>query len=410
IDDDGDLDLYVCVFDGSNRLYINRGNGTFEERAAYFGLNFSGASVSMSFSDYDLDGDLDAFLLTNNLNKPENINVRFTYRDGRMRPPIGLEEQVDVIRKPDGTYLPIEAGQYDHLYRNNGDGTFSDVSEEAGIEGNYFGLSATWWDYDRDGDPDLYVANDFYGPDQLFSNNGDGTFTDVIQQMAPHTPWYSMGSDSADIDNNGGPDLRGSDMAGPTHYSQKVSMGDMGPEGNGWFLDFPDPHQYMRNALYLNYGVERFAEAAQMLGVSRTDWTWSVRFADIDLDGWSDLFITNGMTRDWFNSDMMDEAKAIEEALGDPLQVFIEAPMLQQRNLAYRNTGNLEFENVGRQWGLDHLGVSFGAALGDLDNDGDLDIVINNFDSPAALFENGAADAKPDSALELLLEGRDSNR
>ena len=176
-------------------------------------------------------------------------------------------EFLDVIQPLDGQPRVVKAAQFDHLYRNNGDGTFTDVSQSAGLSGNYWGLAATWFDYDGDGWPDIYVSNDFYSPDQLLHNNGDGTFTDVAPTALPHTPWYSMGNDVADINNDGRLDFMGSDMSGSNHYKQKSSMGDM--SATGWFLTHPTPRQYMRNALYLNTGTDRFMEIAWLAGVAK---------------------------------------------------------------------------------------------------------------------------------------------
>jgi hypothetical protein len=405
IDGDGDLDIYLCGFDTANRLYINQGDGSFKERAREFGLDFKGASIMMAFSDYDLDGDLDAYLLTNNNSPAVNVKVKFTKRDGKYRPPKEYEEKIDFITKPDGTRKIIEAAQFDHLYRNNGDGTFTDVSKQSGIGGNYFGLSATWWDFDDDGWPDLYVANDFYGPDQLYRNNGDGTFVDVTRDQLPHTPWFSMGSDAGDINNDGLLDYLASDMSATSHYRQKIAMGNMGVDGDGWFLTFPEPRQYMRNALYLNTGETRFMEIAYLAGMANSNWTWTVKLSDLDNDGWLDVFIANGMTRDWFNSDLrylasqQTNAKAV-------FNVFKNSEVLREPNMAFRNNGDLTFENVGERWGLDHLGVSFGAAVGDLDNDGDLDIVVNNFEDKASLFRNNSSEH---NYLKLRLVGRSKN-
>jgi hypothetical protein len=397
VDNDGDLDLYVCGFDCPNRLYINQGDGTFIERGKAAGVDFVGSSVMMSFADYDLDGDLDGYLLTN-----------------RMPPKEGSDpaDFSGVIVDRKGKSHSIKTGQPDHLYRNNGDGTFTDVSAQAGIRGADYTLSATWWDYDEDGLPDLYVANDFFGQDYLYRNNGDGTFTDVILQAIPHTPWFSMGSDAADVNNDGRVDLLATDMSGANHYKQKIGMGDM--DQNGWFLEYPEPRQYMRNTLYVNTGAGRFMEAAYLAGLADTDWTWTVLFNDLDNDGRVDLFVTNGMTRDWFNSDLRTQAISAGPAAGNiqrrsnaSLDFWMTTSTKKDRNLAYRNLGDLRFQNVGAQWGLDHLGVSFGAAMADLDGDGDLDLVVNNFEDPAHVYRN---DSPEGHRVVIRLRGEASNR
>ena len=249
VDNDGDLDLMVCHDETANQLYINDGKGRFTEEAAQRGLDFVGNSVMMAFADYDGDGDLDGYLVTNRRDdKDVDIPEPTKDENGRWVVPEESLEFIDVIVSKDGKERVVRAAQYDHLFRNNSDGTFTNVSDEAGLTGNYWGLSAVWWDYNRDGHIDIYVSNDFYSPDQLYRNNGDGTFTDVAPEALPHTPWYSMGADAADINNDGWLDFMGSDMSGTNHYKQKASMGDMNT--TAWFLVHPTPRQYMRNAMY----------------------------------------------------------------------------------------------------------------------------------------------------------------
>ena len=407
IDNDGDLDLYACVHAGPNRLYLNRGNGTFQESAKHFGLDFVGASVMMSFADYDLDGDLDGYLLTNHLNAPPGFKMGRAGRtsDDRWLMPKHAVEFRKILTDPDGEPSVVRAGQFDHLFRNDG-GKFVDVSTKAGIRGVDHGLSATWWDYDNDGDPDLYVANDFTDPDCLYRNNGDGTFTNVIAKALPHTPWFSMGSDAGDINNDGLLDFIASDMSGSNHFKQKVNMGEMSE--NLWFLDFPSPRQYMRNAVYLNTGADRFMEVAYLVGLAETDWTWSTNFGDFDEDGWIDLYITNGMTRDWQNADLKNHVVALGGKNSPEGKAFwMSQQPKSDPNMAFRNMGNLRFEEIGKDWGLDHLGVTYGAATADLDNDGDLDLVSVNFQEPVSLYRN---DSHDQHRVVVRLRGKLSNR
>jgi hypothetical protein len=401
LDGDGDLDLVVCGYEVPNRLYWNQGDGTYLEGAAAAGLAFSGASITFAVADHDLDGDLDGYLLTNSFAERDAPAEGLPVVDGRVVVPEARREQADLLTRPDGSTVLITAGQYDHLYRNEGDRTFADVSAAAGIEGNHFGLSATWWDPDVDGWPDLYVANDFFGPDKLYDNQGDGTFVDVAPSALPHTPWFSMGSDAADVDGDGLIDLFGSDMAGTTHARRMVTMTDL-PEAR-WFLDAAVPRQYVRNALYLNTGTERFAEVAMLAGVARSDWTWSTVFGDLDADGRQDLFISNGMTRDYFHYDLRTGASQHGSIMDD---FWIDQEPLAEANIAFRNAGGLRFDSVGPEWGLDHVAVSFGAALADLDRDGDLDVVCNDFEGPVALFENRSAEGH---VLSLELAGAGGN-
>lgn len=201
IDNDDDLDLYVCGYMATNRLFINHGDGTFSEQAAAYRLDFFGASIMMAFEDYDLDGDLDGYLVT--YSKPpdpyaDRVKMNITFEGDRAVVDEVYRETVGVLVR-DGKYTIVSAGQFDRLYRNEGNGTFKDVSREAGIEGADQGLSATWWDADGDGYPDLYVGNDFYSPDRLYWNNRNGTFTEISAASLPHTPWYSMGADASTL-------------------------------------------------------------------------------------------------------------------------------------------------------------------------------------------------------------------
>ena len=407
IDNDGDLDLYACAHAAPNRLYMNQGDGTFREAAGEYGLNFNGASVMMAFADYDLDGDLDGYLLTNHLNAPPGFKMgrAGVTAEGELIMPKHAVEYRKVIMDPSGRPSLVYAGQYDYLFRNDG-GKFTDVTEEAGITGVDHGLSATWWDYDGDLDPDLYVANDFTDEDRLYRNNGDGTFTNVIAEALPHTPWFSMGSDAADINNDGRLDFIASDMSGSNHFRRKVGMGDMGRDL--WFLERPVPRQYMRNAVYVNTGTERFLEAAYLTGLADTDWTWSTNFGDFDEDGRIDLFVTNGMTRDWQNADLKAHVNSIggkKSAAGR--RFWINQGPKKDANMAFRNLGDLQFESVGALWGLDHPGVSYGAGAGDLDRDGDLDLVAVHFGEQAGIYKNELAGSR---RLLIRLHGKTSHR
>ena len=370
VNNDGRLDLYVCRFNAPNWLFINQGNGTFTEEAAARGLAVVDASVMGSFCDYDRDGWLDVYIQTNLLSSEQS---------------------------PDG--------QRDYLFHNNGDGTFTNVTDPAGISGLTQGHSATWWDYDGDGWPDLYVANDFAVPDQLYHNNRNGTFTNVIDRVAPHMPFSSMGADIGDINNDGLMDFYVADMAATTPVKDLRSMADHRGKSRDYAEDGSAP-QYLHNALYLNNGSPVFTEVAFLAGLSATDWTWSVRLEDLDNDGRLDLQCTNGMHRESHNADLILRAMTAENAV-ERIRTMKNSPVFNEANLAYRNLGNLRFQEVGAAWGLDEVGVSFSAAYGDLDGDGDLDLVYTNYHKGVTVLRN---DAPAGHRLTVALQGTRSNR
>ena len=400
IDNDGDLDLFVCNMASRNLLYVNQGDGTFIESSKSAGLDFSGASKIGSFCDFDADGDLDMYLLTY-LDKEAEGTAKLRYVDGvaEVHPDfVGVYEVVD-------GHI-ISAGHPDVLYENNGDGTFTDITTSAGISGYGMGLSVTWFDFDEDNLPDIYIGNDFKQADALYRNNGDGTFTDVIAETVSHTPWFSMGADTGDMNNDGMIDLMIADMSGTTHYKQKVNMGDMAD--SGWFLTYGAPRQYMRNAVYLNTGVNRFLETAYMSDLESTDWTWAVRLLDLDNDGRLDVYITNGHARNSGDSDYVMEYKKKEKELSkEELREFeSKVPPLEEPNLAFRNLGDMQFESVGEKWNLNLKGVSHGVAAADFDQDGDLDLVVNNLSAPASIYRN---DSIGGNRLLVELRGTESN-
>ncbi len=410
VDNDGDLDLYVCVYDQPNLLFINQGDGTFEENAKTWGIDFSGASVMMAFADYDLDGDLDGYLVTHRLKRGTKHLLPKSTRDALQRGILNLtpgratvttdyEELFQLVDKGrPGRMELIIAGQRDILFRHEEDG-FHVANESAGINGFGIGLAAIWWDFNEDNYPDIYVSNDYKGADRLYRNNGDGSFTDVTEALLPHTPWFSMGADIADINNDGVIDLLATDMSGTDHFKQKMAMGDMSEDA--WFMELTRPPQYMRNAVYLNRGVGRMLEVAHMAGLANTGWTWSPKFGDLDNDGLVDLFVANGMSRDFMNSDLNEEIRSRHD------REWSKLPVLRQPNLAFRNRREVSFEEVGAAWGLNAMSASYGASLADLDRDGDLDIVVTNFDGPLSVYRN---DSQQGKSLLVRLQGTKSNR
>ncbi|MGI9240922.1 MAG: CRTAC1 family protein, partial [Verrucomicrobiales bacterium] len=410
-DNDGDLDIYVCNYDSPNLLYRNEGGGQFSESAAAAGLDFVGAGHTPAFCDFDLDGDLDLYLLTNYFYHPGGrVTGKISeLRDGK---PAILEQYrkyygISAVAKDPqsgGVRVSHDAiGDSDRFVRNDGDGTFTEITRPGQIVGK--GNAAIWWDEDLDGWPDLYVANDFKDPDRLFHNNRDGGFGEIIKQRVPHTTWFSMGADSADLDGDARPDLMVADMSGTNHFKQKVGMGAMGE--NSEFLKTADPRQYMRNAVFLNPGGGRYLEAAYLTGLASSDWTWTVRLSDFDNDARVDVFLTNGMAVDL---NVVDNPDAIEARPGETewdKHVRAKTPQLKEQNLAFRNLGDLRFDDVSEAWGLDHVGMSYAASAADLDRDGDLEIVVANLEEVAGVYQNHSAAG---NCVLVELRGAQSNR
>lgn len=371
VDNDGHLDLYVCRNGAPNFLYMNQGDGTFKEDAEDRGLGLVDGSVIGAFADYDRDGWLDVLVLTNQM---------------------------------DGTE---PSGRIDRLFRNTRDGRFVETTSAAGISGNTFGHAVIWFDYNDDGWIDFYIANDYAGPDYLYQNNGDGTFTNVIDSVVPHTSYSTMGIDTADVDNNGHIDLFLSDMAATSREKERrrkpaASKEDILKMGN----DQRVAPQYTRNSLLLNTGLDYFRDAACWAGIDATDWTWSVRLEDFDNDGWTDLHVTNGMVREANNSDLLSQmiqARSNSQRIG----VMNRSPRLEESNLAFRNRKGAQFEDVTNEWGLADVGVSFGAATADFDNDGDLDLVTLDHDGGANVYRN---DTSGQNRIQVRLRGKQSNR
>jgi enediyne biosynthesis protein E4 len=369
INNNGLLDIYVCRFNAPNLLYINQGDGTFREMGHAYGLDVRDSSVMAAFCDYDRDGWLDVYITTNMLDNAAHPN-----------------------------------GQRGYLFHNNRNGTFTNVTEAAGIAGETQSHSATWWDYDNDGWPDLYVTNDYGASDKLYHNNRDGTFTDTLDQVLPHTSFYSMGSDLGDVNNDGLIDLLVADMATTTHAKDQNSIAES-RERDGESDSSAGAQKLHRSALFLNTGTGRCLEAAYLAGIANTNWTWSVRLEDLDNDGRLDLFVTNGFNRDP-NPDVNSSAIHVETP-AERIKVLYNSPVLVETHLAFRNLGDLRFEEVGAAWGLDQKGVAFGAAFGDLSGDGNLDLVYTNYEGGVTLMRN---DNDTGHVVNIDLRGTVSNR
>ncbi|PRY16379.1 VCBS repeat protein [Pontibacter ummariensis] len=405
INQDGLLDIYVCTVNPvlgqpqtANLLFINKGVGknglpTFREEAQAYGLGEVGFSTQAAFFDYDKDGDLDAYLLRNAPDKNLNPNIS--------RPKI-----------TDGT-----SPSTDKLFRNNGDGTFSDVSGEAGIliEGRGLGLAIS--DVNQDGWPDVYASNDFLSNDLLWINNGNGTFTNKIAQYLKHQTYNGMGTDIGDYNNDGLPDIIEVDMMPEDNARQKTTMES--PNYDRFRLNrrlgYED--QYVRNTLQLNNGDGTFSEVGQLAGVYATDWSWSALFGDYDNDGWRDLFITNGYLKDMIDLDYVrynSEASMFgtEEDVEQKIQEeFKKLKSIVVPNYIYQNQKDLTFKNKAQEWGLEEPTTSNGAAYVDLDNDGDLDLVVNNINSLASVYQNNADKLlKQNNYLQVKLKGQAPNR
>lgn len=405
VNGDDRLDIYVSVvhgikgLEGTNQLYINQGLGddgtpTFSEKAAKYGLDAKGYGTQAAFFDYDLDGDLDVYLLNHSVHNEQ------TYGRAELRKK----------RHP-------RAG--DRLLENRG-GTFVDVSDEAGIYGGRigYGLGVSVTDVNTDGCPDLYVANDFHEDDYLYVNNCDGTFSEQLRSAIGHTSLSSMGTDAADINNDGRPDLVVLDMLPVDEQMRKRSAE---PEGRDVFkakARYGYHPQYGRNTLQLNQGRGHFSEIGPLAGIEATDWSWAPLFADYNLDGRTDLFITNGIPHRPNDLDYVSYASSkavqarVEQGLSeDELSEHLRRmPEDRAPNAAFRNdSAGLGFTKVSSQWGLDEKGASNGAAYADLDNDGDLDLVTNNINAPASLFENRATEMTGHHYLRVDLRGDGKN-
>lgn len=409
INTDGLLDIYVSNagnMKGNNHdndLYINNGDLTFTENAAEYNLDKTGFSTHASFFDYDKDGDLDVYILNNS-----NIPVSS----------LGYAEQRDKRAQDWGNVPKIFRGVGDMLLRND-NGKFVDVSEEAGIYGSLigFGLGVMVTDINGDLYPDIYVSNDFYERDYLYINNQDGTFKEEIQKWTSHLSLSAMGVDIADINNDGNADIFITDMLPEADQRVKSIMEFENynifklKQSKGF------SQQYIQNTLQLNNGNNTFSEIAYFSGVAKTDWSWAGLLFDMDNDGYRDIFVTNGINHDLTDLDFVDffANEIIQKmALTGKKQaidsIISKMPVKPQPNYAYKNNGDLTFKNANKEWGFEIPSLSNGVAYGDLDNDGDLDLVINNVNMKPFVYQNNTDSLTNNTYLKIKLEGEKKNK
>ncbi len=395
VNDDGFLDIYVSQISGykqlkgRNQLFINNGDLTFSEQAAEFGLDVSSYAQQAAFFDYDLDGDLDMYQLNHSVHNPD------TYQKATIR-------------------LKRDRLAGDRLFRND-NGQFKDVSSEAGIYGGTvgYGLAVSIGDIDDNGCPDVYVSNDFHENDYVYYNNCDGTFREDIRGTLSQSSTFSMGNDMADFNNDGWLDIMTLDMKPYDESIKKQSAGTDPYNIYEYKLNFGYHYQYSRNMLQLNQGNlfaenVQFSEIGQLAGVSATDWSWSTLFADLDNDGWKDIFITNGIVRRPNDLDYINYTSSEEvQKNASSLEMSAQMPNGEVPNFAFQNKKNLEFEDVSAAWGLNRKGYSMGTAYADLDNDGDLDLVVNNLNAPASIYQNNS---EGNNYLKIKLKGKQGNQ
>ena len=402
INQDGYMDIYVCKSgnkftppsERKNLFFINNGNNTFTESASKMGLDDDGYDVQAAFFDYDKDGDLDMYLMRNSFVNYNRNNAREIKNDS-----IGTSSTMG------------------KLFQNNGNLTFSDVSKEARIMVEGFGLGLSICDINNDNWPDVYVSNDFITNDLIWINNHDGTFSNKAKHYLRHQTYNAMGNDVADFNNDGFEDMVAVDMLPPDNKRWKLTIGGNRYDEFQNSLQLNYAPQYVRNTLQLNNGDGSFSEISQVSGVNATEWSWAPLFADFDNDGWKDLFIANGYRTDITNLDFMIYGKRAifmgtpEANRRERLRLLENYPGVHVSNYMYKNNKDLTFSDFSIKWGLDKPSYSNGTAYADLDNDGDLDLVINNIDEPALLYENRNNEISPASRwIKVKCKGPQGNR
>lgn len=389
INNDGWLDIYVCKSASltneelrRNKLFINQKDGTFKDEAKIWRLDENGFSVQSYFFDYDKDGDLDMYLVNHRPDFEESNKIEI--KSERMH------------------YKQLS----DHLFRNDGN-KFKDVTLKAKVLNKDWGLSASIGDFNNDGWLDIYVANDFISPDYLYINNKDGTFSNEINTRLQHISVNSMGSDYADINNDFLPDLAVLDMLAEDHRRGKENMASMNTQGFWEMVESGYHYSYMANMLQLNNGNGTFSDIGQLAGISKTDWSWAPLIADFDNDGYKDIFVSNGIERELGNQDYKKEAIRQQKAKGAMTvnEMMSIMPSEKISNYIFKNNGDFTFKNLTESWGLDKKINTNGVAYADLDNDGDLDLVMNNMEDKATIYRNNSTN----NYINLKLIGDSTN-
>ncbi|MFD0796675.1 VCBS repeat-containing protein [Maribacter chungangensis] len=401
INNDGWMDVYISQggpntrYSRKNLLFINQKNNTFVEQAQLYGLADMGVSTQSAFFDFDKDGDLDCIVM--NENEYYGVDPNSLYNL--------------VAKNKESQFFNSS-----HLYENK-DGRFIDITKQAGLERPIFGLGLTIGDINNDNWPDIYIASDYYIPDALFINKGNGTFEDQLKQRTNQVSFYGMGMDIADINNDNLEDIFVLDMSSNDHKRSKTLMASMDTDRFDYLtktLGFQ--HQYMYNSLQLNTGEGYYNNVAQLTQTASTDWSWSVLMSDLDLDGDTDIHVTNGYRRYALDNDSQQNVIKAKQQYGRsvPLEIkeelYYNLPTEKLPNLLFEQKGNLTFESNAASWGLGDYTFSNGASLGDLDNDGDLDLVVNNMDETAMLYKNNAVELKKGNYLKVQLKGTNSEQ
>ncbi len=397
---DGYLDIYVCRSAApnstkrKNQLFINNGDLTFTEKGAEYGVDDNGYSTQSAFFDYDKDGDLDLYVLNHSTQEYAGFGQITASLKKRKNPAFS-----------------------DKLYKNN-NGKFQDVTDEAGFTSNVlgFGLGLAISDINGDGWSDIYISNDYNEQDYLYINQQDGTFLESLESFIGHTSLFSMGSDIADINNDGFTDIMTLDMLPEGNTRQKMVSGSDNYDKYQLLVKSGFYNQTMRNMLQLNNQGASFSEIGQFSGISNTDWSWASLFADFDNDGFKDVFITNGYKRDYTNMDFMNYAvqeKLKENKTGKQtaiMELLKNIPATVEENYTYHNNGDLTFTKVNSEWGLNQKSLSNGAAYADLDNDGDLDLIVNNIMEEAFIYRNNSEKMNAsNNYLRIQLKGGTGN-